>query len=169
MPGFVIHLAIGKEYLKRNLETSESEFLKGTIFPDLTDNKSTTHYGKSPAYTNLKVFLLENEITESFNRGHFVHLIADYLFYNKYLDKIAKPEIYNDYDYTNKYLMDKYNVKLPDEIKDMVFFKEGKTSIFTVDMIDKLIYEIAHLNLDDVAKEILNADAKKWRSYKNLG
>ena len=58
MPGFVMHIAIGQEYAKKhkNIENYD-EFIRGNILPDLTKEKFKTHYGKSPAYTNLKKFL----------------------------------------------------------------------------------------------------------------
>lgn len=48
MPGFVIHLAIAKEYLKRYPEDGEDEeeFYRGVIAPDLL-KKPESHYGPS--------------------------------------------------------------------------------------------------------------------------
>ena len=56
MPGFVIHLAIGQEYLRKQNKNYSEEFQKGIVAPDFIDDKSKTHYGKSPRYTNLKKF-----------------------------------------------------------------------------------------------------------------
>ena len=64
--------------------------IQGTISPDLTKDKSKTHYGKSPAYTNLKEFITNNNIDTDYKLDIFLHLITDYLFYNKYLEKIKK-------------------------------------------------------------------------------
>ena len=60
MPGFTIHIAIAKEYAKKNKgEVQDLEdFIKGTIAPDyiaLTDpekNKDITHYGKWGDWTS---------------------------------------------------------------------------------------------------------------------
>lgn len=68
-------------------------------------------------------FLKDKNVNNSFNRGYFLHLLTDYLFYNKYVDRMTK-DMYNDYDITNKKLIDKYNVELPNEIKGSVFFKK---------------------------------------------
>ena len=167
MPGYVIHTAIAQEYLKQHEENNKNDFLKGVIFPDRTKNKAETHYGKSPAYTNLKEFLLKNDINTSFKRGHFLHLVTDYLFYNYYLDNFTKEALHSDYDKTNKYLIEKYKVKLLDEIKNKVFFTEGKTEILTLELACKVIDEISKLDLDKIKTEILNDD-KKWNTYKNL-
>ena len=86
MPGYVVHIVIAQEYLKKHCDKEQKEeFINGVIAPDLEEVKSKTHYGKSPAYTNLLEFLKSNEIESSFKRGYFLHLVTDYLFYNYYL------------------------------------------------------------------------------------
>lgn len=168
MPGFVIHLAIGKEYAKKNKKINNlEEFLQGTIAPDLTSNKSLTHYGKSPAYTNLKNYLKSNTIDTDYDKGFFLHLVADYLFYNHYLDRIEKPQIYDDYDYLNKILIDTYNVELPDNIKDKVFFKDGIPQIISLNLVNKMVEEISEIDLNKITKEI-QSDNNKWNTYKKL-
>ena len=91
MPGFVIHIAVAQEYLKKHKKSFSEDFILGSIEPDFTDNKSETHYGKSSSSTNLKNYLSKNKICTDFERGYFLHLITDYLFYNHYLDKFEKP------------------------------------------------------------------------------
>ena len=167
MPGYVIHVAIAQEFLRKNKKKYSSEFIKGTIAPDMTNKKSETHYGKSPAYTNLKEYLLKNNINTDFNRGFFLHLIADYLFYNKYLDRFEKPQIYDDYDITNKDIIKKYNVIVPNEVKDCISLKNGKLTILTLQLAYQVIDEISSLNLETVKKEVLN-DLDKWNTYKKL-
>ena len=106
MPGYVVHIVIAQEYLKKHCDKEQKEeFINGVIAPDLEEVKSKTHYGKSPAYTNLLEFLKSNEIESSFKRGYFLHLVTDYLFYNYYLTDFSKPQIYDDYDFTNEFLI----------------------------------------------------------------
>lgn len=169
MPGYVIHVAIGQEYIKKhkNQEENYQDFIIGTIMPDLVKVKSETHYGKSPAYTNLKNFLKNNDINSSLNRGKFLHLIADYLFYNFYLEEFSRAYIYDDYDMLNKSLIEKYDVELPEIVKDYVFFKEGKTKILSIDLANKIIDEVSELDIDNIKEEVLEND-KKWNTYKNL-
>ena len=168
MPGYVIHIAIANEYIKKHkiIEKNE-EFINGVIAPDLTDDKSKTHYGKSPAYTGLKSFLENNEINNIFNKGCFLHLITDYLFYNYYLDFYDKKQMYHDYDVLNESLIKKYKVILPDHIKDKVFYIEGKTKILDFKLASKIIDEISSMNLEEIANEIM-CDNIKWNKYKNL-
>ena len=40
MPGFVIHLAIGQEYLRKQNKNYSEEFQKGIVAPDFIDDKS---------------------------------------------------------------------------------------------------------------------------------
>ena len=168
MPGFVIHIAIANEYIRKH-EKNElyEEFLKGNILPDITSDKSSTHYGKSPAYTSLKGFLDNNKIDNSFNRGHFLHLVTDYLFYNHYLDRYIKKDMYHDYDVLNKYLIEKYKIDLPDIVKDKVFFIEDETKILTYELAIKIIDEISSKDLEKIADEVMN-DEEKWNTYKKL-
>lgn len=168
MPSFVIHTAIGKQYLKKHKNNENyEEFITGNLQPDLTKNKQETHYGKSPAYTNLKEFLLHNNLDTSLNKGKFLHLIADYLFYNHYLDRISKEIIYNDYDIINKDIINKYDVQLPKELEQYVSFKEGIPEILTLDLALKVIEEVSNLDIPTVQKELLENN-KKWFTYKNL-
>lgn len=169
MPGYVIHVAIGQEYIKKhkNREENCKDFITGVVMPDLVKPKSESHYGKSPAYTNLKKFLNNNSLNNSLNRGKFLHLITDYLFYNFYLEKFSKEYIYDDYDILNKSLIEKYNVELPEIVKDFVFYKEGKTKILNLNLANKIIEEISELDIDDIINEVLRDD-KKWNTYKNL-
>lgn len=97
MASFNIHLAVGKRYLeKTNIIKNEKDFYKGIIEPDLVSDKKTTHYtgtnDKSDLlkYLSLKVQLkeyLKNESTDSdYQKGVFLHLITDYLFFNTFFD-----------------------------------------------------------------------------------
>ena len=167
MPGFVIHIAVAQEYLKKHNKSFSEDFILGSIEPDFTDNKSETHYGKSSSSTNLKKYLSKNKICTDFERGYFLHLITDYLFYNHYLDRLEKPQIYDDYDFTNKSIIQKYNVEIPDKIKDRIFFKEGIPKILTLELAYKIIDEISYMDLEVIKKEVLNND-KKWNTYKNI-
>ena len=164
MAGYVIHLAIAEEYLKKHKDVKEDyeEFIKGVIYPDSVTDKSLTHYGIKSSKVILKDFLQDNEINNSYMRGYFLHLITDYLFYNKYLEKFSK-DIYNDYDILNKRLIEKYNVVLPENIQNNVFYEDGETKILTMELVIKIIDEISDLNLNAVEKEIReNSNDEKW-------
>lgn len=169
MPGYVIHLAVAEEYLKKhnNNEENYNEFIEGVISPDNTNDKSKTHYGNGSSNTNLYKFILSNELTNSFIRGHFLHLLTDYLFYNQYIEYFSN-DIYNDYDILNSTLINMYNVKLPSKIENQVFFKEnGTLKIITLELVQNLITNISNLNIDTVANEI-KLFPEKWTTIRPL-
>lgn len=164
MAGYVIHLAVAEEYLKKHSDFKEDydEFIEGVIYPDSVTDKSLTHYGRKSSKVILKDFLKENKLENSYKRGYFLHLVTDYLFYNKYLDIFTK-DIYNDYDILNKFLIEKYDVKIPNSIEDKVFYKEGKTILLTKELVIKVIDEISDLDLNIIEKEIReNPNDGKW-------
>ena len=96
-----------------------------------------------------------------------MHLVTDYLFYNYYLTSFSKPEIYDDYDMTNEFLISKYDVTLPKKIENQVFFKKGCPKFLNLNLACKLIDEISNYDLEDVEKEVLANDIK-WFNYKNI-
>lgn len=168
MAGYVIHLSVAEEYLKKHPNANEDykEFINGVIFPDSVKDKSETHYGPQSSQSNLNEFLKEHSLNTSFERGYFLHLLTDYLFYNKYLDCIST-EIYNDYDILNDVLIQKYNITLPNAVKDKVFSKNGELKILSMELVENLIKEISEYDLDIIADEIIK-DPNKWTKMKDL-
>ena len=59
-----------------------------------------------------------------------------------------------DYDVLNDRLINKYNVVLPEKVKNLVFSKEGKLIILSMDLVDKLVDEISNMDLDILPEEI---------------
>lgn len=130
MAGYVIHLAVAEEYLKRTkIKENYNDFIEGVIAPDDAKDKALTHYGPKSSQTHLDQYLEKNKIDNSFNRGYFLHLITDYIFYNKYLETYSK-EIYNDYDILDEYITKKYNVIMPERLVGLYPPKERKIEIF---------------------------------------
>ena len=86
MAGFVVHLAVAEEYIRKhgNIK-NHNEFLLGAIKPDLYEDKKVSHYGIKTSKPNLKRYLDENTLDSDLNKGYLLHLVTDYLFYNKYM------------------------------------------------------------------------------------
>lgn len=169
MPGYVIHLAIAEEYLKKHKNNHEDyhQFIEGVIFPDSVTDKSLTHFGKKSSKSNLFNFLEENKLENSFQRGYFLHLLTDYLFYNKYIDTMTD-DMYNDYDLLNEMLIQKYKVILPEKIKEFVFFKNnGSLKILSPALVEKIIKEISDMNLYAIEKDI-KENPNKWTIFNKL-
>ena len=168
MPGYVIHLAIAEKYLEKNINEKDNEFIDGVIYPDEVDNKYKTHYWNEMRSVNLYNFLKAHKIDTSFNRGYFLHLLTDYLFYNRYIEYWST-DIYTDYDLLNPYLLKKYHVELPTRIKKYVYTDvEGKSlKILSKEVVDKFIKDLSNLNLEKIKEEIVT-NPKEWTKVRPL-
>ena len=167
MPGYVIHLAIAEEYLNKNKNEIYSEFIEGVIYPDETNDKYKTHYWNELRSVDLYKFLQSNEIKDSFKKGYFLHLLTDYLFYNKYIDTFSM-DIYNDYDILNKRLIKKYKVNIPEKVRNKIFFKDNlNLKILSMELVEKLIDEVSSLNLDKIVEET-KEEPEKWTKIRTL-
>lgn len=173
MPGYAIHLAVANEYMKKHpIEIkNKSDFLLGSISPDFTtkDKKGETHYGENSSVLYLRKYLEKNNIDTDFNKGYFLHLITDYIFYNKLLE-YTSTEIYNDYDILNEYLVKKYNVEILDQIKDTIKVPVGtETKILHKELADKIIMISSDLNIETVKEEIQCCEyTEKWDKIRRL-
>ncbi|MFR0921889.1 MAG: hypothetical protein ACLSG7_02090 [Clostridia bacterium] len=168
MAGYVIHLAVAESYIKKHEDDIKdyNRFIEGVIFPDSISDKSITHYGEKSSKTDLKAFLEDNKIDNDYNKGYFLHLVTDYIFYNKLLKYFSK-DIYNDYDILNEKLQKKFNVTLPENIKDKVFYKEGKTKVLKLENIIKFIEDVSDYKLAEIKERILDND-NYWLEIKEL-
>ena len=161
MPGFTIHLACAKEYLRKhkNEIKDEEEFTKGNIAPDYNtiikgQDKSVAHYGKwgiYENYTDLNKFLADEkvDISKDYWKGYFFHLLVDYYFYNIYFknenaEKIKNSEFFApDFDILNEPLITKYSIEVIDELSKYMKFVDKKETKYLkldkiVDFIDKM-------------------------------
>ena len=168
MAGYVIHLAVAEAYKDKHINDIKNyeDFIKGVIFPDSVSDKSLTHYGEKSSKVNLKEFLRENEIDNDYNKGYFLHLVTDYIFYNKFLDCFSK-DIYNDYDILNEIIQKKFNVIIPESVNDKVFYKRGDTSILAEEKVMKFIEEVSDYKLSYIKEEVLKNN-KYWLEFKKL-
>lgn len=171
MPGYVIHLSIAEEYLRKHKNKPENykEFIEGIIFPDSIKEKYKTHYAninEGSSKANLYRFLQDRQLNTSFNRGYFLHLLTDYLFYNKYIDTFSN-DMYNDYDILNDTLIKKYKVILPEEVKNSVFLKKGELKILNLELVERLIDEISDLDLEDTENKI-KENPEEWTRIREL-
>jgi len=182
MAGFHIHIAIGKEFLKKNKITNINDFYKGIIDPDF-ENKIESHYGgfQDKNYlkeylankVNLKNYLLNNKIDTDYQKGVFLHLITDYLFFNNffpadYINNVSyerfREDLYYSYDLNNKYIEDKYQIydfpywdKINKDVLEkqkIVNIRRG-TNILENKKVDNFILSVANINLEEYKSKIL--------------
>jgi len=156
LPSYTIHIAIAKEFLRKNKGYNEDEFLKGTIAPDLVEDKSRTHFAKDSAESNWGKFLKFHSLDEGYYSGWFLHLITDRLFFEEYLDDWENREdanckkLYEDYYAINKNIIEKYNAPIVEEVKEyMTYHEEGKLNYINKNSLYEFIDEISNIDLKE--------------------
>lgn len=178
MPSFDIHLAIARNYVKNHKEiTNVQDFIKGSIAPDLVPDKRISHYTKEQDKNDLakslhnKVaideFLKRNEIKTDYDKGVYLHLLTDYLFYNEFFDeeylkqedgKNFRKDLYYSYIITNEYLKGKYDTsygvfqeQIEQEIqhsqKSADYQREKRQNIIPFDALDQFIDKVSKTDL----------------------
>ena len=189
MPGFNIHLAIGKRYIEKqkNIIKNENSFYNGLVAPDLVTDKKVSHYTAETNTSNLEkylqgkvrldLYLKENKVETDFEKGVFLHLFTDYLFFNQFFKKEYIKNItyqdfvrdlYYSYEMTNEYLNKKYNIdfsifgdRLEKNIRKNKKEKKLEDSdlkekklIFSEKDLDEFIEKISSINIKELENEI---------------
>ena len=176
MPGFIIHIAVGKQYLNKHKGQIKDtkEFMKGIIAPDLNSemtevekDKSKSHYGVwnyCNAITNIDKFLIDPkvDIKNDYWKGYFMHLLTDFYFYNidfydEYQQMIKdKNKFYYDYDCLNGPLRKQYSIN-PDKIQSLSVYMnilEEKPKYLKLEKVIKFIEKISDFDLETEVKII---------------
>ncbi len=152
MPGYVIHLAVGKIYSQNNKIENLSDFEKGIIAPDMIEDKSKSHYGDFSSCPKLNRFINEHGISSSYDEGYFLHLLTDYLFYNKFLDRWDNV-IYDDYNKLNYRLIQKYGIIVPDEVSETVNFIDGIPTLLDEEKLCTFIESVGKINVRQIVSQ----------------
>ena len=158
MREFIIHLAIGKLYAEKNTIENWRAFENGIIMPDLRGNSS---YGTTEE-PDLAKFLQTNLLSNEYNLGFFVTLVANKLFYSVFLKEIPEG-VEEDINVLNKYLIEKYELEIPEKAKDQIEVKDGELKVLDKDSIVEFIEAVANLTVREVFKFIreFNIENKK--------
>ena len=180
MACLAMHLAISQKYLQIHKYEVESEFIDGTLAPDLKSDKIASHFGESKRPTSVKEMMdfkmdivkaaKQINLDSSFSRAEFLHLISDDIFYRfVYSDKLeqwspeeVKQAMYEDFDFVTYYILSKYNIELPESLKHLATDKKGESRFFTPDSIDRFISTISAIDLEYAKQQILT-DLPKFR------
>jgi len=152
MPGYVIHLAVAKEYLKNNKIQNENEFFRGVISPDMLKTVES-HYGIKENKLDVNKLKSNIDFKSSYGKGYYLHLITDYIFYFKFIPN-ATTQLYADYDILNEYLVKKYKVSIPTELVDIVQFKIGTPKLINESSISEFIDMVSNINLEQYFEHI---------------
>ena len=151
MPGYVIHLAVGKVDSNKNKISDLERFERGIIAPDLAKDKAKSHYGPYSSIPDLDRYLKERGTTNEFDEAYFLHLMTDYLFYNRFL-KEWNEHIYDDYDKLNGRIIKKYNIVLPKELLGVVKIKEGELELLDEEQIYSFIDTVGRIDIRGIVK-----------------
>lgn len=169
MASLLMHLYIGQEYYKKHEnEENLDEIVKGSLAPDLAKEKQKAHYGPITAKPNLKEYLNENNITDSYQRAYFLHLITDSLFYNYLIDidKIVEEigleewhkKYYKDYNSITASILKKISIEIPEPVKNFLDVPEGRTELFKEEDFFNLVEKLSSLDLKILEENIRKAN-----------
>ena len=178
MASYDIHLAVGKRYIQKNANIkNEEKFYRGILAPDITDNKIISHYSDAcigdsliealEKKVNLKKYLDKNKIDTDYDKGVFLHLITDYIFYNFFFDKEyikkVKPEdfsksLYNSYDIVIQNIREKYGVNYNKFLPNVEFNRkkvDKQNNILDLDKLYNFIEYVSGINLEKYKDKII--------------
>lgn len=201
MASIHIHLAVGMQYFNNHHDSinAKDDFLRGIIAPDFAVDDKRSHYSKKQDKLSLREYLAnkiglidylqEKEVITDYEKGIFLHLITDYLFFNTFFDEeylknvsyddFAK-DLYYSYVLTNDYLIEKYNLELKD-ILDVINSKikedrkekqmrdEERINILPIAKLDDFIDRVARINLDEYRIFLLESNKNVLPKEYRLG
>jgi len=183
MPSVTIHLAIAKRYIEKGGAVTDSTmFYNGSVMPDLSLDKKSTHYGlrgenennlvlRMQQKVDLRMFLSENTLDNDLNLGRFLHLYADQEYYNQmpneYLLNTSLADFLNDAAFTlsfhdehirRKYKIDFNETTMSKEI-DEEFARWRKPDpssklLLTKAEMDDYIERMSSVNILELAKAV---------------
>ena len=172
MPSFTIHIITAKEYIRKHPDEiiNEKEFIEGTIDPDISYNKSISHYGIWENYiceTHLDEMINDEKVNlmQDYWKGYFFHLYVDNQFYNYYFVDEWKEVIENndklfrDYYLLNNYLVPDYNLNIneysetiKEKLQPSIIKEEPK--YINYEKLKNMIDEVTDINIDDEIERI---------------
>ena len=109
MPSIAAHMVCAK-LVAHNLSIDDPEFIKGSLLPDIIDNKESHKKipGKYFYIPNIDYFIHTLDLSNNLYLGYLTHLLLDKYFLEDYVNNISRgkdlfstKEIYQDYDYIN--------------------------------------------------------------------
>lgn len=180
MPSFQIHLAIAQRYMEKHTIEDKDAFMEGSIAPDFVRPKEKSHYTigistddlikNARNKVDLKRYLEENKVETDYEKGVFLHLLTDKIFFTEFFDENLlrhstyqefTENLYISYNQTNSYIEEKYHLVLKQDMiekirediekskkEKKVILQEGK-NILPLDKIDAFIERMSEVNLEE--------------------
>ena len=192
MPSFQIHLAVAKRYMEKHEIKDKDLFVEGSLAPDFVRPKEKSHYTidttseelieKMESKVSLDHYLAENEVKTDYDKGIFLHLLTDKIFFTEFFDhemlkktyyQEVMDDLYMSYESTNAYLREKYAMIIPkalaekikqdiekSNIEKNVKLKNGK-QIIAIDKLDAFIEHVSDIDLDIYLQNKNNTKAQR--------
>ena len=184
MPSFNIHLAIARKYCEKNQINDKEMFYRGSIDPDLVQDKSITHYtGKRDKNyleeflyekVRLNKFLEDQKVDSEYKLALFLHLATDFVFFNglferEYIRNISYDDfiqdLYYSYFVTNVYLEEKYrihdlglddvmNANIKNTLNKMQIDNTHGNNILPEEKLESFIEKMASLDVEKYIEKI---------------
>ena len=136
-------------------------------------NFEDVEYSFISDYMDLHKFIKENEVKTDYEKGVFLHLLTDKIFFNEFFPKeyLEKENyvqfcknLYTSYEMTNPYIAKKYNIKFSKELlekikqniednskKKHIEGKEGH-NIIPIDKLEEFIEQMSDISIEDYLK-----------------
>ncbi len=171
MPGFTIHIAIAKEYIKKHKTEIHNidEFIEGSIAPDYIPiinkkiTKSMTHYGfwgdwtRDDQMIHLDKFLEDEKVdfNTDYWKGYFIHLLADDYFDRIYFREEARQAkknqetFHEDYDCLNEEIIKRYDVRKIEKIDKYMKKIKKEPKYLKLEKIVQFIEEMSNINIEE--------------------
>ena len=188
MPSFNIHLAVAVKYCENNKIDDKELFFRGSIDPDLVKDKSISHYTgmrderflRQYVFEKVRLneFLKENKVETDYEKGIFLHLATDFIFYQEFLsdeylagvdyDGMIQ-DLYYSYRISNPYLEEKYNIhalnlddvmnqNIKQTLKRMNVDNSNGFNLLPEEKMDNFINKMSKLDLNSYIEKIKNED-----------
>lgn len=167
MPGLTIHIAVANEYMRKFTDEirSKDDFIEGVIAPDFFEDRYESHYHNYGEVCSGLNYLLENcnfDIDSDYGKGYFLHVLTDYIFYNYnfkkevyYVRAHNLRTFYHDYDCTNKFLIEKYNINnIPEKAKKWTGYLDEEPVFLKIDKLTKFIDFVSSIKISEQIKNI---------------
>lgn len=203
MANITVHMAIAQEWAKRHKVENLDDFIWGAVAPDVLSwekkNGYVTHYGdkvndKTPLIDNLSNkthidrYLAKNTLLTDYDKGYFLHLVTDLLFYNDFIDIAVlqkyydehdgqiKGCYYHDYDCTLEFVTKTYNVNYQNKHREVTELenKYGKCAIkdapwlYSEQQLADFIIRVAKIDLEELAQKIIDNKCEHTNSIIEL-
>ena len=176
MASLVIHYAVAKAFASKNKINDYSKFIEGSFYPDTVEKNASHYSGLCDTPYNMLVnkvdltkYVQEHTLSNDFEKGYFLHLIVDQIFYHDYcVQKLKSDKKFKDvlghigreYTKLNRRLIIKYKLDVSIIPQDLQQYFVKKITLPPKYLREKDIYDIVEY-ASNIDLEKCYSDIKK--------